>query len=133
MEQHRYFTLDEANQQVPWLEAHLQSIASVRAEMARLRRELEGIVRKGRTNGHSGVDQEVADKRREIDAVADRLAQLLQEVHDSGIILRDPERGLVDFPALWEGHEVYLCWVLGESQVQFWHEVDAGFTGRQPL
>ena len=133
MEQQRYFTLDEANQQVPWLETQLQSIASVRAEMARLRPELEGIVRKGRTNGHSGVDQEIANKRKGIDAVADRLAQLLQEVHDSGIILRDPERGLVDFPALWESREVYLCWLLGESEVQFWHEVDTGFAGRQPL
>jgi hypothetical protein len=49
------------------------------------------------------------------------------------IVLRDLDRGLVDFPALREGAEIYLCWQEGEEEIGFWHEPDAGFTGRRPL
>ena len=133
MEQKRYFTLEEANRQLPWLAEQVRRIAAARADLARLRREMEAIVRQNRGNGHSGVDQELAAKRREIDAKADRLAQLSEEVDGRGIIFRDPDRGLVDFPSLREGREVYLCWLLGEERIGFWHEVDRGFDGRQPL
>jgi hypothetical protein len=49
------------------------------------------------------------------------------------IVLRDLDRGLVDFPAVREGEEVYLCWVDGESAIEYWHELDAGYAGRQEL
>ena len=57
----------------------------------------------------------------------------LAELEAMEIVLRDLERGLVDFPALREGREVYLCWVEGEDEIGFWHELDAGFVGRQPI
>jgi len=50
-----------------------------------------------------------------------------------GIELKDPELGLVDFRSIREGREVYLCWQLGEEHLSFWHEIDTGFAGRQPL
>jgi hypothetical protein len=49
------------------------------------------------------------------------------------IVLRDLDRGLVDFPALRDGREVYLCWVDGEDDIEYWHDLDAGYAGRQPL
>jgi hypothetical protein len=49
------------------------------------------------------------------------------------IVLRDLDRGLVDFPALRDEREVYLCWVEGEDEIAFWHELEAGYAGRQPL
>lgn len=133
MEQRRYFTLDEASSQVPWLEEQVRGIVAARSDLARLRSELEAILRKGRGNGHSGVDQEVAAKRRETEVQADALARLMQGVQDRGIILRDPDRGLVDFPSMRDGREVYLCWLLGEQRIGYWHEADTGFAGRQPL
>lgn len=133
MQHTRYFTLEEASLHISWLEAQLQRVASARTELASLHQEVESLLRKARGNGHSSAEQEVAAKRREASAAADRLAQLAQEVHDRGIVLRDPERGLVDFPSLREGREVYLCWLLGEREIGFWHELDAGFAGRQPL
>ena len=133
MEQMRYFTVEEANGQLAWLSAQVQRIASLQTDMARLHQEVRAMSRRGRTNGHGGVEQEMAAKRREVDALADPLSRLMQEVHDQGIILRDPEQGLVDFPAFREGREIYLCWLLGEDQVRFWHEVDTGFASRQPL
>ena len=133
MEKQHYFTEDEANQKLPWLEVQLQGIASLRKNIERLSLDLDIILRKGNSNGHSSTDQDVLDNRKETDSAVDRLSNLEQEINSSGIILRDSERGLVDFPTLWDGREVYLCWLLGESNIQFWHEIDTGFTGRQPL
>ena len=59
--------------------------------------------------------------------------RLLGEIGEIEIVLRDIDRGLVDFPALHEEREVYLCWQLGEDRVEFWHDLEAGFNGRQPL
>ena len=133
MEKQNYFTLEEANQKIPWLEVQVQDMVSLGKNIQRLRLDLDNILRKGSSNGHGDIDQYVAGNRKETDAAVDRLRGLAQEINDSGIILKDLEQGLVDFPTLWEGREVYLCWLLGESSIQFWHEIDTGFAGRQPL
>ena len=133
MEKQNYFTVDEANQKVPWLEVQLQDIVSLGKNIQRLRLDLDNILRKGSSNGHGDIDQYVVGNHKETDAAVDRLRNLAQEINDSDIILKDLEQGLVDFPTLWEGREVYLCWLLGESSIQFWHEIDTGFAGRQPL
>ena len=59
--------------------------------------------------------------------------RLLGALEEAGILLRDIDRGLMDFPALADGREIYLCWELGEDEVGHWHELSAGFGGRQPL
>jgi hypothetical protein len=59
--------------------------------------------------------------------------RLLLAVQESGIVVRDVDRGLIDFPAIRDGEEIYLCWELGEDDVSWWHELDAGYGGRQPL
>ena len=133
MEKQNYFTVDEANHKIPWLETVLQAVASLGKNIERLKLDLDNLLRKRSSNGHGNTNQDVADNRKETDAAVDRLRNLAQEINDSGIILKDLERGLVDFPTLWEGREVYLCWLLGESSIQFWHEIDTGFAGRQPL
>ena len=133
MERQNHFTVDEANQQIPWLEVKLRDIVSLGKNIKGSSLHLDAILRKGSSNGHSDTDQDVEDNRKEIGAAVDRLRNLVQEINDSGIILKDMELGLVDFPMFREGREVYLCWCLGESSIQFWHEINAGFAGRQPL
>ena len=61
------------------------------------------------------------------------MRRLLETVERSGIVLRDIDRGLVDFPALLEDREVYLCWELGEEDVAYWHDLETGYGGREPL
>ena len=61
------------------------------------------------------------------------LREAMLEVREHGLVLRDLDRGLVDFPALRDGREVYLCWEEGEPEIAFWHEPEAGFGGRRPL
>ena len=63
----------------------------------------------------------------------DTLRREVESITALGIVLRDPESGLVDFPSLRQGQEVFLCWRVGEDQVGYWHGPEAGFSGRQPL
>lgn len=65
--------------------------------------------------------------------VFDRLDSLLHRLQDMGIEVKDLASGLIDFPALKDDRVVYLCWKYNEGSIQFWHEVDAGFAGRQPI
>ena len=66
-------------------------------------------------------------------APAERLVELLDAVTAQGVIVRDAQTGLLDFPAVRDGEEIYLCWRLGEDEIGHWHSRDTGFSGRQPL
>ena len=70
-------------------------------------------------------------------AVSEQLAwqidQGVEEILDQGIIVRDVSRGLVDFPSLRDNQDIYLCWIGGEEQIEYWHETDRGFSHRQPI
>ncbi len=63
----------------------------------------------------------------------EKLQEYVRELTELGVQLKDPERGLVDFPHMMDGRVVFLCWHHGEEELSFWHEVDAGFAGRQSL
>ena len=62
-----------------------------------------------------------------------RLDKLVHRIQDLGVQIKDLSVGLMDFPAMHEGHEVLLCWRYGEERVEFWHEIEAGFAGRQVI
>lgn len=129
----RYFTLEEAKDSLPWLRNQLAGIGAARQELLRLQPQMEELLRAVRTNGHGDTDARLAATRRAMEQVTERLSRLANEVQERGILLRDPQQGLVDFPSRREGRVVFLCWVAGETDVGFWHDVDAGFAGRQPL
>ena len=77
--------------------------------------------------------QPVREARTRRDAVAGRLRAILEEIQSTGCLIKDLDIGLVDFPTLFRGTEVYLCWKLGEPSIAFWHGVDEGFRGRKPI
>jgi hypothetical protein len=72
-------------------------------------------------------------KAKELDAIVEELMHRIGELEDLGVVLRDVESGLVDFPAERFGERVYLCWKYGEADVLYWHKQDEGFGGRKPL
>lgn len=80
----------------------------------------------GRSNGNADHSGDVLEQ-------VGRLQALLDEIESTGVVLRDPESGLCDFPAVRDGEDVYLCWRLDEDEVGWWHPRDTGFAGRQPL
>jgi hypothetical protein len=117
----RLFTLAEANKALPYVRRIVADIREVYQEAVDLQQRLQ----------EPELPAEQGDEA--YDRIMGRLNQLVDELHDVGVELKDYELGLIDFPAIHEGREVYLCWKLGEPEVLAWHEVDAGFAGRQKV
>ena len=122
----RYFTVAEANALLPQLRALLSQINDIRDRVNALQPELQPVLERASSNGGGKPASDV---------VVDfqRFEQLVGEIGRLGCLLKDLNYGLVDFPSLRDGREVYLCWKLGEPEVSFWHDMDAGFAGRQPV
>lgn len=123
----RFFTVEEANASLPRLRELIKEIKAAREVIASARPELQPILKKSIGNGGS---KKAGDLLPEFE----RLQTATKAIEDMGIVLKDPDNGLVDFlhrrP---DGREVYLCWRYGEPEVSFWHELHAGFAGRQSL
>jgi hypothetical protein len=128
----RTFTLDEANALLPRLREILAEMREKKPAVDRLRDELAKLTRTTPGNGHV-LEDEVARRRREAQPLVERLNELLQEIDRIGCELKGVEEGLVDVRAEREGRTIYLCWRLGEERIAYWHELDTGFGGRQPL
>ena len=130
---HRLFTLEEANELVPFLKDAFQRLAPAQEELTTMQGRLLDLQRQRRSNGSSSSESETSRLQDELNRLVRGFEETLEEITDRGIIVRDVARGLVDFPSLREGREVYLCWISGEDQIEYWHETDRGFAHRQPL
>jgi len=122
----RYFTVAEANALLPDLSIKLLRLQGM---LQRLReeyaeREAE-LFQRAQTNGKH--------PEWESSTIAPEIHKAVDELHKMGVLLRDIEQGIVDFPHVREGREVLLCWRLGEARVQYYHELDTGFRERKPL
>jgi hypothetical protein len=125
----RSYTLEEANALVPQVRAVLLQLAveqrRLDATHAAMHRQLEG-------NGNPASAEEATRLEREVADIGDGMRTLLGLLDDLGVQLRDPEMGLVDFPAEREGRRVWLCWRLADPAVAFWHGTDEGYASRKP-
>ena len=122
---HKHYTRAEANALLPHLRLWLKRIVQLRDELAKCEEHLNGMTAPGRDLGGPTVNSMVR-------TLAD-MKDVLLEFHHREIQIKDLDRGLVDFPALIDGKEVFLCWEDGEEEVGFWHDLDAGYQGREPL
>lgn len=132
----RYFDIDDANAALTEVAPLLATLADQRAELIRLRDH--SLARPSTSGGGAGDDSDPdpAETRRvrlRMQGVIDQMSAAVARIDALGITLRDIERGLIDFPALVSGRQVWLCWQLGEDDVAFWHELETGFGGRRPL
>jgi hypothetical protein len=121
----RHYTLEEATGQLPWL---AERLAAMRAARERL---TDADARRALAGGSSGNGGGTLGRR--VGEAFLELQSAVAELERREIVLRDLDRGLVDFPAIRDGREVYLCWIDDEPSIAFWHELDAGFAGRQAL
>ena len=122
----RYFTLEQANAIVTAIRPMIAEILSLRAAILARQPLAWPAIQKAAGNGGSREASELVVE-------FGRLDGLVRQIQATGAIIKDINTGLVDFPALQDGREVYLCWRYGEAQIDFWHDVDAGFSGRQRL
>ncbi len=125
MEHDRHFTVEEANAELDL----------VRDRLVRLRAAREGLTdEEARNELAEATPSNGGGKAGKV--VSDgflALRSVLAELQGMGIIVRDLDRGLVDFPSLRDGREIYLCWIEDEDEIGFWHDLDTGFSGREPL
>ena len=125
MKHGRHYTVDQANAALPWVSERIERLRAARDGFAdEEAREALGEATPGNGGGEPG--RVVSEAFLELQAAAGELDAM-------EVVVRDLERGLVDFPALRDGREVYLCWEEGEAEIGYWHEIDEGFAGRQAL
>ena len=122
----RYFTLDEASATLAVIRPLLAEILEIRQAILEKQPEVWPVLAKAAGNGGSQAANQV-------ELEFHRLNQLVHRVQATGAVLKDLDQGLIDFPALRDGRDVYLCWKFGEDQIRYWHDLDSGFAGRQPL
>jgi hypothetical protein len=121
----RHFSVAEANAAIPWVSERIEAIRDARDRLAEPEAHT-ALAESAPANGGGEPARLVGEAFRDV-------RRLLIELQATGIVLRDLDRGLVDFPALLDDREVYLCWEEGEDEVAHWHDLESGFTGRQPL
>jgi hypothetical protein len=131
--QPRIFTLEEASALLPQLRPTLTTLRDARARLLAAEQEMTERYHGGRGNGHSAPGGELDRLQNAISEAQNELDQAMHEIAELGCELKDPDRGMVDFRTMREGRVVYLCWLAHEPEIQFWHELDGGFAGRQAL
>jgi hypothetical protein len=122
----RIFTRSEANGMLPRLRPILEELREQWGRIKTLNPEIQKTREKAMFDAHSphGVEY--------VESVSHMLL-LMGQIRDMGVLVKDMDRGLCDFPYMKEDRVVYLCWHLGEESVRYWHEIETGFAGREPL
>lgn len=132
----QHFTLEEANQRLPLVKRIVEDIVRMYHEIYELRKRLADIRQRSGSFGslpHHQYVEEADEMEDRVIKETESFKEVLNELEVLGIELKDPEKGLIDFRSMKDGREVYLCWHLGEDEICYWHELDAGFSGRQSL
>lgn len=121
----RHYTLEQANGLLPGLKPLLRELRDAKDLLIDAEAH-ETLGDAAPTNGGGTEGRQVGEAFLEVQ-------RLLSKLNEAGIVVRDVDRGLVDFPSLREGQEVYLCWELGEDRVEHWHDLDSGYRSRRPI
>lgn len=129
----RLFTVEQANAALPLVRAIASDLAKLSRDVID-RRERLSLLLAGREGGSRDLyGEELAHVEQELEKDSERLQEYVEELRELGVEPKNGPEGLIDFPAMIDGRPAYLCWKLGEPEVLHWHDLDAGFRGRQPL
>src|SRR5690349_6577583 len=130
----RFFTLHQAEELLPQVESAIRDAISLRSEYQQAEAEWQNFSRRITMLGGVAVDHSrLIDQKNHRESTALRLKETIEKIQDHGCVIKDLDIGLIDFPTLFHGEEVYLCWKLGESGISFWHGINEGFRGRKPI
>lgn len=121
----KHYDLDEARALLPSIREWLQELWTLRDDLEKLETQLRGLAEKGADQGGPRVNDSIR-KIAEIKSV-------LKKFHDREILIKDLRRGLIDFPALRGDQEIFLCWEMGEEDIEHWHDLESGYPGREKI
>ncbi|MFL5952996.1 MAG: DUF2203 domain-containing protein [Gaiellaceae bacterium] len=129
----RSFTPAEANSALSEVRPVAERLVAVRARMRELEREQGRLVMAigGNGGGYAATDLNAAQS--ELTGLAEAAIACAEKLEELGVVLKDLDLGLLDFPAERKGGEVFLCWRVGEDAVEFWHGLEEGYAGRKPI
>jgi len=130
----KYFDRGEAEELLltitPWLQeaqGEKQKIDAYKTELAQVASRIMVL------GGTSPPLSDLLRKKAVHDEAAGQLVEIINRIQERGVLVKDIDVGLVDFPSLQDGEEIYLCWKLGENRIEYWHGIDEGFAGRKPI
>lgn len=130
----RYFNREEAEELLPAIGKSLEEARKQKRILDGLEEDLsQASARIMMLGGSVPPYQELLRKKGEKQRFVERLEEAVNEIQEMGCVVKDLDSGLVDFPALRDGREVYLCWKLGEKRIEYWHGMEEGFAGRKRL
>jgi len=130
----KLFTVEQANAALPLVRAIATDLARLSREVIERRERLAMLLTaRGERGAKDMYGQELAQIEEELNKDTQQLQEYVEELRQIGVDPKNGPEGLIDFPSTVDGREVYLCWKLGEPEVLFWHDLDAGFRGRQSL
>lgn len=129
----KFYTLEEANANVDLLQKTFDHLGALYDLIGDHKNDSYVVLweREKNYNNHGGKDDELDLNQVKLNSFIKQIENLIELIIKKGIIIRDIKQGLVDIPSIKEGRIIYLCWVSGETEVSFWHEIDTGFSGRQ--
>lgn len=128
----KLFTVEQANRMLPLVRSIVKDIVDLANDLRQRQERFARIRPTSKTAVHEAHQEEVQQMQGELAKDAARVEELVDELRELGVELKGWD-GLVDFPCMMDGREVYLCWKMGEPEVSHWHEIEAGFLGRQKL
>ncbi len=129
----RYFTLEEANAALVELRPLAERMVELRRELVEAQSTRAALGAQVGTNGGDLTPSDFAEADEELEQAASALAECIERIQAAGVLIKDLDRGLLDFPSLREGEEVLLCWHVGEDEIRYWHGLEEGFQGRKPV
>jgi hypothetical protein len=129
----KIFTVETANASLPLVRAIATDLAQLSREVVERRERLSLLLAGRERGGNDPYGEELTQIEEELEKDGQRLQEYVDELRQLGVEPKNGPEGLVDFPAVLDGRPVYLCWKIGEPEVLHWHDLDAGFRGRQPL
>lgn len=121
-----YFTLQQANEALKIIRPLMEDVQTIRRKILANQPEAWPAIEKSAGNGGNKALSNIVQDFEKLDA-------LIHQIQDAGAQIKDINTGLLDFSALRDEREVYLCWQYGEGDIAFWHEVEDGYAGRQPI
>jgi hypothetical protein len=130
----KYFERHEAEELLPAIEQFLEEARKQKQALDSITADISNAsLRIMMLGGSLPPFAELNHKKSQREKISEQLSRTVEEIQQTGCVVKDLDTGLVDFPSLRQGEKVYLCWKLGEERIGYWHGIEEGFAGRKPL